>query len=594
MKNKLLQILLNRVPMVAVMLLIGMLSACSNDTPVPSVTPDTGSDFAVSIHLTAGDQNSTRSVLPEEFGTSIENKVNLNDLKVLIFDENNILKEILYDNGPASDNVELIQTGAVDYVLTTKLDSGDYTIDSKFSIAALVNWSSLEESSVTLEIGTTKLEDLKELTYLLNSDDPEYSWVPEDDSLIPMFGVLHTTLKGYSNDIFNQGNPMDLGTVNLLRSVVKIEIIDNSESEIVEITSIELNKRNTRGYLLPTLYKGINTNQVNSPNIPVEAGVTNPAGYTATGLKFKRTDNKYVVYIPERKLADNIADRLDIVVNIRYNNFDDKRYIALAPYDENKNPYKPNDGWPDEWKALLRNHIYRFIINSITADPNLDLVVDVQPFSNVELSVDLGLERTEDGYIIVRDSNGNIIKYIRTDGSILTLGEDNRWPYLGTFMGVFDDSKRVLIGYFPDERSIIFNYTSMELNPDDVYEYLESWEIYSSPKLKRADGTTIPQHLEETFCFIDYYNDGVNSDEIIKHKYTHTLLDDKGRVIEEYRYNTLKDFQHHKETNSEDNRIKLADYVGDRYGDKTITYYTESGDIKCRLKIIGGKEEYIY
>lgn len=596
MNKKLLQNILTQIPMMAFVLFIGMLSACSNDFHEPN--PDTGevSDYDVSIHLTAGNQSLTRSILPEEFGTAIENKVNLGDLKILIFDDNDILKDILYNDTPAADNVKLIQTGAVDYVLTAKLDHARYPADSKFAVAALVNWGPLEYSPVNLEIGSTQLDDIRRNTFVLNNEGADTSWMPEGESLIPMFGVLYTSLKGYSNDIFNQGNPMDLGTVNLLRSVVKIEVIDNSNDEGVEITSIVLVERNTRGYLLPEIRKGVNTGQVTSSNIPSgDIGMLNHAGYTSTHLEFTKEGNKYVVYVPEMRLSDDLEERMDIVVNIRYHDFDDTRLIALSPYDENRKPYKPADGWPDEWKSLLRNHIYRFTINKITADPALDLIVDIQPFSNVNLWVDLGLERTEEGYIIVRDQNGNILKYIRTDGSELTLKLDNSWPYLGEFMGVFDSSKRVLIGYFiNDNRSIIFNYSSDDFDETHIYENLESWEIYSSPNLRYADGTPIPEHLEETFCFIDYYNDGVNSNEIIKHSYTHTTLDDKGRVIEEYRYVTLEAFQNHKTNNSEDNRTKLADYTGNRYGDKTITYYKENGDIKCQLKVTGNTEEYNY
>ncbi|MDE6410837.1 MAG: hypothetical protein K2K81_11450 [Muribaculaceae bacterium] len=599
MKFKLLHKILNRIPAAAAMLAIGMLSACGND-PLTDITPGDLSNIDVSIRLTAGNQNSTRSELPEILGTSLENKIDLNDLKVLIFDDSGTLRDILYDGRPTDDNVRLLQIDAVDYVLTAALDPMKYSLTDNLAVGALVNWNSMQEDGIALETDVTTISDLEKKTFSLNAagaseDDSPVSWIPEEDSLIPMFGILYTSLKGYLPSVFNKGNPMDLGTVNLLRSVVKIEIIDNSTNEDVQITSILLKGRNTRGYLSPVLHDKENTGQIVSPNIPGPSTsiLSTDAGFTDDAITFHKEDNKYIAYVPEIRLARDLNDRGYVVVNIRYHNYDDERYIMLAPYNAERVPYHPEEGWPDEWKALLRNHIYRFTINSITADPNLDLTVDVQPFSSVELLVDFGLERTEDGYIVVRNSKGEIIKYICTDGSILTMAEDNRWPYLGTFKGVFDSSKRVLIGYFEDGRSIIFNYTSDAIDDNDVTKNLDSWEIYSSPTLEE-NGRLIPEHLQETFNFVDYYNDGDEGGDVVKYAYTHTQLDDKGRVVEEYRYATLSDFQHHKENKTEYTRTKLADFKGNRYGDKVITYYKENGEIICQIKVTGENEEYIY
>lgn len=599
MKNKLLHKILKRIPVAGALLAIGMVSACSNDTSLPDLPPAEPSDIAVSIYFTGGSTNDTRTSLPEIIGASLENKIDLGDLKVLIFDDTDTLKEILYDGAPA-DNVNLLQTGAVDYVLSATLDPTKYSLTDNLSVGVLTNWNSMQEETVSLQPGETTISDLRNKTFLLNppaaaGETPTVSWVPAENNLIPMFGLLYTTLKGYSTPLFNPGHPMDLGTVNLLRSVVKIEIIDNSDAENVEITSIQLNGRNTKGYLPPDLDEKKNTDQITSPHIPGASTSiwSYDAGFTSETIVFNKEGNRYVAYVPEIRLAQELNDRNQIRVNIRYNNFDEQRYIMLAPYDEQRNPYKPAGEWPDEWKALLRNHIYRFTINSITADPKLDLTVDVQPFSCVDLSVDLGLERTEDGYIVVRNSKGEIVKYIRTDGSILTMEKDTRWPYLGTFTGVFDSSKRVLIGYFDDGRSIIFNYSTDELDFNDVTKYLDSWEIYSSPTLTE-NGRLIPEHLQETFNFVDYYNDGSEGDSIIKHAYTHIQLDDQGRVVEEYWYATLADFQHHKENNAEYTRTKLADFKGERYGDKVITYYNETGGIICQIKVTGENEEYIY
>lgn len=586
-------------PVLFAVLVLASCSMMTDDEPDgPGNAAGSNPDYSISIRISAGAQpGGTRSVLPEEFGTNIENTIDLSDLKILVFDESRVLKDIWFEDGSAPGNVKLEPIGLGDYLISSKLDGHDYSLASRFSVVALANWRSLEESTpIDLKIGLTKYEELADRAFLVNNGNSGEAWVPTEESLIPMFGVLYTTLAGYSTSIYNEGNPMDLGTINVLRSVAKIEIVDLASNDKVEITSIELNRRNCRGFLTPRIFDYKNTHQVTSANIPGSGGtgVAMSPIPTSTPLRFHKKGNVYEVYVPEMELNETIESRMCIDVNIVYNNYRETRKIVFAPYNSEGQPVIPSGGWPDEWKALLRNHIYRFTISSITADPYILLTVDVQPFSCVNLLPQLGLERTDDGYIVVRDRDGNIIKYIRPNGVVLTFEEDNRWPYLGTFMGVFDGTKRVLIGYFADGRSIIFNYNSDEYDPENVTEHLESWEIYSKPTLKYDDGKTIPEHLEETFCFKDYANDGTTEGTIRK-AYTHTVLDDKGRVIEEYLYPSLEDFWSHyntKEPHEVCERIKLADYTGIRYGDKVVTYYDESGNVTCTLTVQGNKETY--
>ena len=573
--------------MLPVLAMALVLSACGSESEPSDPTADQTTNYFVNIRISTGFLPTTRSNLPEEEGTPIESKIDLSDLKVLVFDENGVLKDIWYRDGNPVGKVNFNQVGAVDYVLSSWLETSRYDRSAPLSVVVMANWGAHEESSpLELLVGRTKYEELAEKAYRLNTGNSGEAWYPKDESLIPMFGVLHTSLSGYSSQIYNAGNPMNIGTVNLLRSVAKIEIIDLASNETVSITSISLNTRNTRGLLTHDIFDDQNTQQVTSANIP-----TDPMSSKSL-LRFRKKGSVYEVYVPEMALGATLDERACIDVDIYFKGKEETRKIMLAPYNQDGKPTLPT-GYMPEWRALLRNHIYRYTISTIPVDTKLDLTVDVQPFSNVSLLPQFGLERTEDGYIVVRDREGNIIKYIRPNGSELTFKADNRWPYLGTFMGVFDSTKRVLIGYFSDGRSIIFNYTSDNFNDDNIYEHLESWEIYSKPTLKYANGKTIPEHLEETFCFRDYENEGTSGG-FIKKAYTHTMLDDKGRVIKEDLYPSLEDFWKHKLEEHHDvcGRIKLADFTGERYGDKVVKYYDESGNVTCTLTVTGDTEKY--
>lgn len=578
--------------MLPALIMVLALTACGHDAEPADPSVDSGNNpgYSVSIRISAGNQTTTRSQLPEEPGKGYENSIDLNDLKIIVFDEKGVLKDIWFRDGTAIGDARLLQMNEPgEYLLSSKLDTERYSLSSKFKVVALANWSFHEESSpVQLLIGSTRYEELAEKAYLLNHNNPSQTWIPAENTLIPMFGLLNADISGYSKSQYSEINPMNLGVIHLLRSVVKIEVIDNSNDADVDITSVSLKKRNTRGFLTHEIleYKG-NTQQVEAANIP-----DNPQ-YDDTELVFCKTDNGFVAYVPEMALGATLDERACIDVTIRHHNINEVRQLTLAPYSNGK-PGLPTDDMP-EWKALLRNHIYRFKIRSIPVETGLDLTVEVQPYSNVDLLPDFGLERTEDGYIVVRNSKGEVIKYIRPNGETLTFKEDNSWPYLGKFMGVFDSTKRVLVGYFDDGRSIIFNYKSDDYDPNNKLKNLESWEIYSSPNLK-VDGKLIEEHLCETFCFVDYLydedyeeaGDGV----VLKHKYTHTVLDNKGRVIEEYWYATLEDFQNHKNENATYSRKTLAEYTGKPYGDKTVKYYDDKGNLVCTLKVTGDTETY--
>lgn len=400
MNNKLLQTIKDRIPAIILAMTVGILSACSNDTPEQGYNPDASNDINVSVKISAGPQNSTRGMRIEEYGTVAENKIDLAKLKILIFDNDDVLYDIWYTDNTAADDVTLNTIGLGEYILNAKLSETKYSPASKFSIVTISNWNPLGETEdVELNIGETTLNGLSSYIYGLNKDNPSESWVPEDDSLIPMFGVLYTSLKGYTTSIFSEKNPMELGTVNLLRSLVKIEVLNNSGNNAAEITSITINKRNTRGYMLPAMNKGVNTDQVTRPNVP-STGIMNPAGYTEEKLKFHQDGNLFVAYVPEFELGNTVESRNCIDVNIsykddnpKYQDYDATKKIVLAPYDAITGPNVPAIGLPDEWKALLRNHIYRFVIKTINVDSDLDMAVDVVPYRSCVLEPSFGIDR---------------------------------------------------------------------------------------------------------------------------------------------------------------------------------------------------------
>lgn len=545
-----------------------MLSACSSDRE-PAVTPQQPqgplTEICVSFNVWTDQQTDTRSlssravIIGEEGGTSAESRLNFDDFRILIFDVEGKLFDIVCIDGEVNDFATMTDLGAGIVNIKAHLDPTKYDCSSRFAVVAVANWRSLALDTLPDPvIGSMTIDDLRSRLFSINDAGV---WLPGGKKFIPMFGSRYATLENYSQAIYNEAHPMDIGDINLLRALAKIEVIDVRPEQTAKIESIELTGRNGRGLLMPKIELTESTGQMTAPTLPPD-----PARrYDA--LQLPLSGRTYSVYVPEMLLG-TLDDRALLRVNLDINGFKDHRFIYLAPYGADGGPMLPDVPAP-EWQALLRNHVYRFIVRSLNADPTFEIVTDVQPYSEVVLKPDFGLERTEDGYIVVRDKSGNIIKYIRTDGSVLTFAPNYEWPDLGMFTGVFDDRKLVLFGYFADGRSIYFNYT------DATLQNLRSWEIYTS-----ESRTKYGIHLDEEFTFVG------NADAQTQ-AFTHSLFDNKGRVVQRFLYADLKTFQARKFT-GDGAKATLVNYTsadGSRYGSKNITWYTAAGTPYLRITV---------
>lgn len=159
-----------------------------------------------------------------------------------------------------------------------------------------------------------------------------------------------------------------------------------------DITSFKIpNQENGTGdftFELQTPFK-LKDLPTKSPNFNIK----NPtAGLSESGIK------KHVplIYFPESK--GNESGDLDCTIS-----FDGENYLPAVRLPNL--PYK-----------LPRNtHVVVIITVNATS---IDVVVDVQPFAQVDLNPDFGLTRDENGNILVRDKNGKLIKIIPYDSTI--------------------------------------------------------------------------------------------------------------------------------------------------------------------------------
>lgn len=209
-------------------------------------------------------------------------------------------------------------------------------------------------------------------------DHPEGGWQPSKEAkrTIPMYGCSDAKPLRAATQSADDENRYDLnlGEIKMLRAVAKIEVVDCLPEGVEIAPNVTLSAYNTQGRLIPDVTKNPDWNvegtQVISPTLP--EGVT-----TAADLKFftelKTIDGTertvYSAYVTE---ADLTTDRPYISLTVRDSgaNPTSKDYqMAVDKYDEKGQLTK------NGLAALLRNHIYRYKINSNSEGPVINWTV---------------------------------------------------------------------------------------------------------------------------------------------------------------------------------------------------------------------------
>lgn len=355
----------------AMLLLTPMLAGCNIFTEPANDSCADSDDITVSFRLITGNATSRAS---DEYGNAAENHIDPANLKILIFDNDQILLDVLYDNGDMTANTSFDEISRGLYIIRTKLDPAKFSTASRFAIVALANWSN-DDAKFTSEwngksisgedIGTLSIQDLKQMFFTLNphvSDDGSQpdSWMPGPDAgWIPMFGSTYTSLAGYDKKIFNEGNPMPVPDVQLVRAISKIEIINlDTDEHAPTITGITLTHRNQAGRLMQDYTFTGTTNNVTQVSLPSNKK------YTTYSVPFHQDGNKYSLYLPEMELDGGEPARRAICVNLDMNGVENQKWIYLAPYDNQGRPII-RDTYDSDWDAVKRNYIYQYTINSL-------------------------------------------------------------------------------------------------------------------------------------------------------------------------------------------------------------------------------------
>lgn len=360
-------------PLFMTALLGGLLPACVNEDEGTSTASDDGS-FFISIAISAGNASPARaeSDLTDEEGTSVENNINIGDLKIYAFsiptDNNASNSALLTQIYPKDDNNSNIIEADVKksvpgtYMLEAELNNTFFDNHKDFCLVAVANWTPFVSLDFSLPDGK-ELSVLgnEELLFGQNIDVNKQAWTPNGEEGIPMFGLHKASLAGYDKKHNNKFAPLLLGKVNMLRAFAKIEIRNGMKDK--EITGVSISSYNKMGYFTPSLIG----NQLSDTENVTSANIPNPVESSVEELSFSGKDVAFVAYLPEYELTNGKRDIITVTI-------DEKKYLlSLAPYTDDGPNEKPTE---DYWKALLRNHIYRYIITGVEEDEPAQLTIN--------------------------------------------------------------------------------------------------------------------------------------------------------------------------------------------------------------------------
>lgn len=341
---------------IILVLLAFTLGSCNimDDSPCTDEPASIGTSVQVGFTLTAGEVSSRAITEGEEPGTGYENYIDIEgkDFRILLFDatENTYLTTFNPTIIRATDNSQYPQTYYVEGELPEAY--------SNFKLVVLANWG---ESAypTNLQEEVTTIDNVCTAAYTYNVTN-NTSIIPSAENKIPMYGVKNCTGISLRADLLT-----DLGTVDLLRAMAKIEVKCNAEG--FKLGGVKLHRYNTKGYCAPTGVENDTKTDWEYENDEVyKHEVHIPANSISTSeLNFKETEGGFIAYVPEFDNTTDVSERTYIEVSLLH--ADDKSPVTLDETNIYFCLYDEATGTPtaDTDFDIVRNHWYTYTINKV-------------------------------------------------------------------------------------------------------------------------------------------------------------------------------------------------------------------------------------
>ena len=340
---------------IILVLLAFTLGSCNimDDSPCTDEPASAGTSVQVGFTLTAGEVSSRAIEEGDVPGTGYENYIDIEgkDFRILLFNATNDTYLTTFEPTiiRATDNSQYPQT----YYVEGELPEA---YDNNFKLVVLANWGE-NVYPTNLQEGVTTIDNVCTAAYTYNVTN-NTSIIPSAENKIPMYGVKNCEGITLRADLLT-----DLGTVDLLRAMAKIEVKCNAEG--FKLGGVKLHRYNTKGYCAPTGVENDTKTDWEYENDEIcKHEVHIPANSISTSeLKFEPTADGFIAYVPEFDNTTNVSEKTYIEVSLLHEDNTpvslDETNIYFCLYDE-------ATGTPTEKNFdIVRNHWYTYTINKV-------------------------------------------------------------------------------------------------------------------------------------------------------------------------------------------------------------------------------------
>ena len=261
------------------------------------------------------------------------------------------------------------------YEVTGKVDAD---MPSNFKVVVLANWPSYPQNLVR---GVTTVADICSADNARFSYHSIYQLSPSE--LIPMYGI-----KECKNVTLRDKIIVPLGTVHLLRAMAKVEVLGTEGPWTIE--EVKLHNYNGFGYCAPAdVFNEADYVRYDyaldfNTNIHIPTGASMAEASLSLG---EVAPGHFVIYVPEYQNTLNGTDIADkATLGIRFRERTDKEYSVDFKYYQSPSA-DVAQGTPFD---IRRNYDYRFVVNKLEEEAELNLNVDVLPYNQYDLYPEFG------------------------------------------------------------------------------------------------------------------------------------------------------------------------------------------------------------
>lgn len=199
-------------------------------------------------------------------------------------------------------------------------------------------------------------------------------------SAIPMWGAVNVKL--------TMTDSQNIGPIQLLRSMAKVEVALSKDLTNYTIKSATITRSSNTGYSVPNFWNIRSTTSLSH----LEAFRPYVESTIQTGSFFKGSDAQQVIYLPElSNTTTNYPETGDIKIELVLNDgsrdieFKGEKAISLAEY--NNGQLALNDDGKASLYNLVRNHYYHYTINKVESGKPVELTLTVKPWDVVTESI---------------------------------------------------------------------------------------------------------------------------------------------------------------------------------------------------------------